>query len=90
MQIVWKVGEERPQKKRKERSDKRVRSTLRISKELQDLILLIAYNHHTSKQKVIDRILHIVLTSDKLRYTLTESLKKETKTQKLPYIVVRQ
>lgn len=90
--MIFKLNQERGEapKPRKTRSDKRVRSTLRIQKELHDMLKLIAFNHNSSKQKVIDAILIMVLTSDSLRYRLTESLKKQTSKQHFPYVIIRQ
>lgn len=90
MKFLLGKGREDHPKPRKPRSDKRIRSTLRIQKELHEMIKLIAFNHNLSKQKVIDSILIMVLTSDTLRYRLTDSLKKQTNKQHFPYVIIRQ
>lgn len=83
--LDWKGwGEKKPRPKptptrpvtRKERSDKRVRSTLRISREMHEMIITIAFNHGTSKQRVIDSIIHLVLGNDILRSQLIHSMPK--------------
>jgi len=68
---------------RKPRADKRVRSTLRISREMDEWIKTIAFNHSTSKQKVVDKIINMVLESDVLRSRLTNSMPKQ---QRHPYL----
>jgi len=72
-------------RKRKTRSDKRVRSTLRINQEVDEHIKAIAYNHNTSKQIVIDKILKMVLENDSLRYRIITSFPKGS--QKYTYLV---
>jgi aminopeptidase-like protein len=72
-------------RKRKTRSDKRVRSTLRISQEVDEHIKAIAYNHNVSKQVVIDKILKMVLENDNLRYRLITAFPKGS--QKYTYLV---
>jgi len=73
-------------KPRQPRSDKRVRSTLRIASQYDDMIKAIAFNHSTSKQKVVDRIIRMILESDTLRSQLIYSMPKA---QKNPYILMR-
>ena len=73
----------RPAQPRKTRSDKRVRSTLRISREMDDMIKAIAYNHDTIKQKVVDFALRMVLGDDLLRSQLIRSMPKQ---QRHPYL----
>ena len=84
VEVSARVKQEPP---RKTRSDKRVRSTLRIEARLDELIKAIAYNHSSSKQKVTDKIIKMVLDSDSLRDKLIASFPKGS--QKHAYLIMR-
>lgn len=72
---------------RNPRSDKRIRSTLKLHPLHDDKIRAICYNQRESKQKVMDRILHLVLDNDEMRDRLLASFPKGS--QRHPYLILR-
>jgi hypothetical protein len=75
MKISLTRGEGKP---RKTRSDKRVRSTLRLKPRYDELIKAMAYNHPgLTKQRTLDAIIEMVLDSETLRYRLISSFRNK-------------
>ena len=90
MKINLAVGDrvfrEKDKPVRRVRSDKRVRSTLRIDNEMDKKIKAVAFNHSTSKQKVIDEIIKMVLMDDVL---FSKMIKRMPQEQMNPYLIIR-
>ena len=76
-----------PAPTRKPRSDKRVRSTLKISVHHDGLLKAVAYNQSETKQDVMDRILKLVLENDEVFAKLLAGFPKGA--QRHPYLVMR-